>query len=127
MTDDRPVLRRPAESEEHLTEERCHILETWNRIDDGAVSIARARVAPGVTTRLHRLRGIAERYVVIEGTGRVEVGTLTPSLVAAGDMVYIPPGCPQRIANPSNTDLVFLAVCTPRFVPEAYEDIEPSQ
>ena len=90
-------------------------------------SLRRVRVEPGVTTRLHRLRGITERYVVIQGLGRVEVGTLPPSLVAPGDVVYIPPGCPQRIENPGDADLVFLAVCTPRFVPEAYEDIEPSQ
>jgi mannose-6-phosphate isomerase-like protein (cupin superfamily) len=124
MRDDRPSVRHPDKSEEYLTEERCHILETWNRSEDGAVSIARVRVEPRVTTRLHRLQGITERYVILDGLGQVEVGTLAPSLVAPGDMVYIPPGCPQRIHNPGETDLVFLAVCTPRFIPEAYEDIE---
>jgi oxalate decarboxylase/phosphoglucose isomerase-like protein (cupin superfamily) len=38
--------------------------------------------------------------------------------------VYIPPGCPQRIANIGAADLVFLAICTPRFVRDAYEDLE---
>lgn len=127
MKGDLPVVRHPAESEEYFSDELCHILEIWNRADDGAVSIARARVEPGVTTRLHRLQGIAERYVVLEGLGRVEVGTLPPSLVRPGDMVYIPPNCPQCISNLGDTDLVFLAVCTPRFVPEAYEDIETSR
>jgi mannose-6-phosphate isomerase-like protein (cupin superfamily) len=122
-----PDIRHPLESEEYPTEERCHILEIWNRADDASASIVRARVEPGVATRLHRLEGITERYVVIQGKGRVEVGTLPPSLVVPGDMVYIPPGCPQRIVNLGDTDLVFLAVCTPRFVLEAYEDIDPSQ
>lgn len=122
-----PALRHPLEAEEYLTDELCHILETWNREDDAAVSIARARVEPGITTRLHRLHGIAERYFMLEGDGRVQIGTLPPSLVAPGDMVYIPPGCPQCISNPGDTDLVFLAVCTPRFVPEAYEDIDLAQ
>jgi mannose-6-phosphate isomerase-like protein (cupin superfamily) len=121
-----PVVHHPDESDEYPTDELCHILETWNRNDDTAVSVARARVEPGTTTRLHRLHGIAERYLILEGTGRVEVGSLAPGLVARGDMVYIPPGCPQRITNTGDTDLVFLAVCTPRFIPEAYEDIEPS-
>lgn len=125
MTGDHPAIRHPDESEECFTAELCHILETWNRAEDGAVSIARARVAPGVTTRLHRLRGITERYVVIAGSGQVEVGTLPPSAVAAGDMVFIPSDCPQRITNSGSVDLVFLAICTPRFVSEAYEDIEP--
>lgn len=125
MSSDRPTIRRPAESEERFTDELCHILETWNRVEDGAVSIARARVEPGVTTRLHLLRGITERYLIVRGRGRVEVGTRPPSLVETGDVVYIPPACPQRIANTGDTDLVFLAVCSPRFVPDAYEDIEP--
>jgi mannose-6-phosphate isomerase-like protein (cupin superfamily) len=127
MIRDRPSIRRPQESEEYLTDEGCHILETWNRLDDNAVSIARARVEPGIATGLHRLQGIAERYVIIEGRGRVEVDTLPPSLVAPGDMVYIPPGCSQRIVNLGDTDLVFLAVCTPRFIPDAYEDVERRQ
>lgn len=125
MRGDQPVIRHPAESEEYLTDERCHILETWNQESDSAASIARARVRPGLTTRWHRLQDIAERYLVLAGRGRVEVGALPPTSVSPGDMIYIPPGCPQRITNAGETDLVFLAVCTPRFVPEAYEDIEP--
>jgi mannose-6-phosphate isomerase-like protein (cupin superfamily) len=126
MTHTLPAVRHPAESEEYFTDEGCHILETWNRSDDGAASIARARVEPGVATRLHRLQGIAERYIILQGRGQVQIGTLPPDLVAPGDMVYIPPGCPQRISNLGDTDLVFLALCTPRFVPDAHEDIDPS-
>jgi hypothetical protein len=40
------------------------------------------------------------------------------------DVVSIPPACAQRITNTGAGDLVFLAVCTPRFVQEAYEEIE---
>ncbi|TXH03236.1 MAG: cupin domain-containing protein [Nevskiaceae bacterium] len=110
--------------DEHLTEERCFILELRNRDDDPALSIARARVLPGVTTRWHRLRDIAERYVILEGRGEVEVGDLAPQAVAAGDVVVIPPGVRQRIRNSGDIDLVFLALCTPRFRWSAYEDIE---
>lgn len=39
-------------------------------------------------------------------------------------MVLIPPMCRQRIANIGIEDLVFLAICTPRFVQEAYEDLD---
>jgi oxalate decarboxylase/phosphoglucose isomerase-like protein (cupin superfamily) len=45
--------------------------------------------------------------------------------VAPGDVVLIPPGCRQRISNVGNEDLIFLAICTPRFRDEAYEDIDP--
>jgi mannose-6-phosphate isomerase-like protein (cupin superfamily) len=119
-----PRIHRPDEADEYAIAERCRILETWNRPDDPALSVARARVAAGVTTRWHRLAGISERYLILAGQGMVEVGKLGPEVVSPGDLVYIPPGCPQRIANLGDGDLVFLALCTPRFVSEAYHDAE---
>ena len=119
-----PVITRNSASKEYFFDEGCHITEWWNSPDDEDASIARARVEPGVTTRLHRLRGVTERYVILEGQGRVEVGTLGPAVVGPGDVVVIPPGVPQRITNTGGSDLVFLAVCTPRFTPAVYEDIE---
>jgi mannose-6-phosphate isomerase-like protein (cupin superfamily) len=110
---------------EFYTAEGCHINELSNSDADPGASIARARVRPGVTTRWHRLAGIAERYVVLSGTGTVEVGNLAAQTVAPGDVVLIPPGCRQRITGLGDEDLVFLAVCTPRFRPEAYEDMDP--
>jgi mannose-6-phosphate isomerase-like protein (cupin superfamily) len=101
-------------------------LETWNREEDPTVSVARARVGVGITTRRHRLHDTVERYLILSGSGEVEVGDLPAQLVGPGDLVYVPPGCPQRIANMGAADLVFLAVCTPRFVPDAYEDMESS-
>lgn len=109
---------------EFYTPEQCYIIELSNTPDDPEVSIARARVAPGVTTRWHRVVATAERYVILEGRGRVEVGDLPPQDVSAGDVVLIPPSCRQRIANVGADDLIFLAICTPRFRPGAYEDIE---
>ena len=123
MTMQAAVLQTNPGAEFH-TPEQCWILELSNSPADPQLSIARARVAPGVTTHWHRLRGIAERYVIVEGTGRVEVADLAPREVAAGDVVLIPPGARQRIANTGARDLVFLALCTPRFVPESYEDFE---
>ena len=117
------IKRFESEAEFH-TAEGCFINELSNTQDDPAVSIARARVAPGVTTRWHRVNGIAERYVILEGTGRVEVGSLAPQEIGPGDVVLIPPSCRQRIRNVAKKDLVFLAICTPRCVPEAYEALE---
>ena len=110
---------------EFHTAEQCHILELSNGHRDHDCSIARARVEPGVTTRLHRLAAVTERYLILEGRGRAEIGPLPPHDVAPGDVLLIPPGCPQRIANTGSTNLVFLAICTPRFTPECYEDIDP--
>lgn len=111
-------------SAEFYTPEKCYIVELSNTPDDPEVSIARARVAPGVTTRWHRVVGTTERYVILEGSGRAEIGDLPPQAVSAGDVVLIPPSCRQRITNLGSADLIFLAICTPRFRPEAYEDID---
>jgi mannose-6-phosphate isomerase-like protein (cupin superfamily) len=56
--------------------------------------------------------------------GMVTVGGDAPQPVGPGDVVTIPPSIPQKIANTGHRDLVFLALCTPRFVPEAYEDMD---
>ena len=114
-------IRRADASTELLTSERCLILEVANDESDPQLSIARARVPPGVTTEWHRLNGIDERYAIVSGTGRVEVGDLAPAVVSAGDVVQIPAGTPQRIANLGDEDLVFFCVCTPRFVQGAYQ------
>jgi mannose-6-phosphate isomerase-like protein (cupin superfamily) len=71
------------------------------------------------------LRGVTERYLILEGQGDVELGGKPPQGVAAGDVVLIPPGCPQRIANTGRVDLIFLALCTPCFKLACYEDLEP--
>ena len=109
---------------EFYTPEGCYITEVTNSYDDPDLSIARARVEPGVTTRWHRLKGVTERYFIIEGRGVMEVGDLPPQEVAAGDVVLIPARCRQRITNNGSSDLIFLAICTPRFCNEAYEDID---
>lgn len=108
---------------EFYTAEKCFITELSNTPDD-PVSIARARVEPGVTTRWHHLKGITERYFIISGKGLVEIGELPPQEVTVGDVVLIPPMCSQRITNIGKDDLIFLAICSPRFVQDVYEDIE---
>ncbi len=118
------AIRKQNLADEFYTEERCYITELSNSSDDAEASVARARVEPGVTTRWHRLRETAERYVVLSGSGLVEVGDLPARRVSAGDVVLIPPMCRQRIGNIGNEDLIFLAICTPRFRDELYEDLE---
>lgn len=119
-----PLTYKGSMMNEYFFEERCFISEWWNSDRDPDVSVARARVLPGVTTRLHRLRGILERYIILEGQGLVEIDHRPARSVAPGDVVLIPPGVPQRITNPGVSDLLFLVVCTPRFDPGAYEDLE---
>lgn len=113
-----------AEDKEYFFEENCHILELSNTPDDSELSIVRVRVEPAATTHLHRLHGVIERYVILEGEGQVELGLQQGQTVTSGNVVVIPALCPQRITNTGNSDLVFLAICTPRFQRECYEDLE---
>jgi mannose-6-phosphate isomerase-like protein (cupin superfamily) len=105
----------PDPANEYFFEEGCHILELLGDPDDPACSIARARVAPGVTTAWHRLRGTIERYVILSGAGEVYVGDAPGQAVGPGDVVLVPAMVRQRIRNSGEGDLVFLAICTPRF------------
>jgi mannose-6-phosphate isomerase-like protein (cupin superfamily) len=120
----KPAILPFDRSAEIYTPERCYIIELANTADDPEASIALARVKPGVTTRWHRLAGTTERYLILEGRGRVEVGDLPAYEVSAGDVVLIPPLCRQRITNVGEQDLVFFAICTPRFRPGAYQSVE---
>ncbi|HLC00396.1 MAG TPA: cupin domain-containing protein [Candidatus Bathyarchaeia archaeon] len=106
---------------EYLTPEHCFI---WENLSSEKVSIARARVKPGVTTVAHHLKGADEMYIITKGNGKVHVGNLEPAEVTVGDVVAIPAGTSQRITNVGKTDLVFYCICTPRFTAECYVDEE---
>lgn len=118
------MVKLARDVEEYFFAEGCFITEWSNCADDPDVSIARARVEPGRATRWHYLRDTTERYVVLSGEGQVEVGELPVQAVGAGDVVVIPSATRQRITNSGSDDLVFLAICSPRFSEAAYVDVE---
>lgn len=119
-----PSILKLDTATEYFFEEGCYIIELLNSADDPALSIARARVAAGKSTRWHQLAHTVERYQILSGCGLVEVGDLPATEVNPGDTVIIPAGVRQRIHNRGTEDLIFLALCTPRFVPEHYQDLE---
>jgi mannose-6-phosphate isomerase-like protein (cupin superfamily) len=114
-------------SEEYETDERCHIIEIANDTGDESASIARARVETGVTTAWHCLNGVSERYIIVSGAGLVEVEGIEATAVGPGDVVRIPPGKAQRIANTGDAQLIFYAVCTPPFTEQAYINLETGE
>ncbi len=120
----RAEIKSVAAKPEFETDERCHIQEIANDAGDELVSIARARVEPGVTTAWHKLIGISERYIIVSGQGRVEVDAMQPEDVEPGDVVRIPADCRQRITNTGAQDLVFYAVCAPPFQQSLYVNLE---
>lgn len=113
-------VKRQRQHEEYWFEEGCFITETANDEGDAACSIARARVPAQTTTAWHLLEGITERYIIVAGTGRVEVGETLRCDVVPGDVVRIPENTRQRISCTSEEDLIFFAVCTPPFASDRY-------
>lgn len=118
----KPKIQRYAANREYFFIEGCYINELSNTADDPEVSIARARVEAGVTTHWHRLHNTTERYVILEGQGNVEIDDEPPQQVTVGDIVIIPAQSRQRITNTGFGDLIFLAICSPRFHDKNYQD-----
>ena len=106
------------------TLERCIITENYSTEN---LSIAQARVKPGITTLAHHLTGVNEIYLITSGTGQVDVGDLQPTKVTSGDLIVIPAGCSQRISNIGKNDLIFYCICTPKFTSESYCDEEEAK
>ncbi len=118
------LCRDQVSSPEFWTDERCFITECLNSQEVKEFSLAIARVKPLVTTQLHLLRDTKEIYIIRKGKGLILVGKQEFE-VSFGDSVIIPANTPQRITNLSNSeDLEFYCHCSPRFVPEVYENLE---
>lgn len=107
---------------EFYFKEGCYIEEWLNHPDNPDMSVAQVRVAPHSLTKLHALNNTSERYVILSGKGLVTVGGKSWA-VQDKDVVEIAPGQTQKIANQSDQDLTFLAICTPRFEEENYLEI----
>ncbi len=121
----KPKVVRAKQPLEYLTPERCYIAENHS---DPSVSIARATVKPGVTTKAHHLvDGVQEIYIITGGKGVVAIGNMDPTEVTIGDVVVIPPLTSQKVTNTGDMDLVFYCVCTPRFTERCYVNEEPEE
>lgn len=112
-------LTKAGDQQEFFTNERCHITEILNSDASPSVSVALARVEPGVTTQLHSLSGVTEVYVIKQGGGVMQVGD-DRHPVNVGDQIVIDADVAQCISNDRNIDLVFYCVCTPRFSTGCY-------
>jgi mannose-6-phosphate isomerase-like protein (cupin superfamily) len=124
-----PKIVKANSLKEYLTPEGCYIFENWGLVSvgDRAVSIARARVEPGVTTKPHHLDGVQEIYLIVQGKGMVFIGDLGSTEVVGGDVVVIPPMTSQSITNTGKVDLIFYCVCTPAFTEKCYHSEEESK
>ena len=58
---------------------------------------------------------ICERCVILSGPGLVEIGTEKPCDITTDDEVIVPANALERIKNSGENDLLFIAICSPRF------------
>jgi len=109
---------------EFWTDERAYITQLHTSPEASPeASLAIARVEVGVTTQLHSLTGIIERYIIRQGEGIIEINGVKQKL-EVGDQAVIAAGAAQRIENTGTVDLEFYCLCTPCFVEEAYVNLE---
>lgn len=124
MTDKNPHIFRPPNPDEFWLDERIYIRELMNGPEEPALSLAKFRVPAASTTQLHSL-SITEWYVMESGAGIIEIdGKELP--IKAGDCAKINPGQSQRVINKTDEELVFQSICTPRWTPECYKNLEPT-
>ena len=111
---ERVLIRKLRDCKEIIAGDACHLRELLNaRTDNRAYrySLAHAVVKPATKTKAHALK-TSEVYYILEGEGRMHVGSDTAE-VGPGDCIDIPPGAIQWIENTGKTDLVFLCIVDP--------------
>ncbi|KPL00768.1 MAG: mannose-6-phosphate isomerase [candidate division Zixibacteria bacterium SM23_73_3] len=82
-------------------------------------SLAHARVKPGQSSLPHKLK-TSEVYYILEGEGIMYVDDESAK-IHSGQAIYIPPNSVQYIQNTGNTDLKFLCIVDPPWLPEDEE------
>jgi len=121
MTNTSKPFRSP-NPDEFWLDERIYVREVMNAPEEPDISLAKFRVPARATTQLHSLT-ITEWYLMESGAGIVEVdGEQMP--MKAGDNLRINPGQSQRVINESSEELVFQSICTPRWTPACYTNLE---
>jgi mannose-6-phosphate isomerase-like protein (cupin superfamily) len=115
-------VRNIEDREEIVAGDNTRLRELLNPLKDPLdlrYSLAVARVEPGGTTFLHRLR-TSEVYYILRGRGQMHIdGERRP--VAEGDAVYIPPGATQQIENTGAGELEFVCIVDPAWRAEDEE------
>lgn len=77
-------------------------------------TLAEARLPVGAGTTAHHHVRTEEIYYILEGRGRMQVGTESRE-VTVGDAIAIPPGALHQLTNTGPQVLKFLCCCAPGY------------
>jgi len=86
-------------------------------------SLAQVTIPPGKASSLHYHKNSEETYYILEGEGWMRIDQREFSL-QPGQACLIEPAEQHQITNRGKTDLKFLAVCAPAWVPEDSFEVE---
>ena len=86
-------------------------------------SLARIILPPGKSSSLHYHKVTQETYFVLKGEGTLRVNDQQTTMLP-GQACWIGPGEAHQIENEGDVDLVFLAFCSPPWVPEDSFEVE---
>ncbi|MDE4908050.1 cupin domain-containing protein [Methanogenium marinum] len=86
-------------------------------------SLAHAYLEPGEVSHPHRLVESCEVYYILSGIGVMHIGDEAEE-VHAGQVVYIPAGAVQYIANAGASRLEFLAIVDPMWAESDDERVD---
>ena len=96
-----------------------NILLRWGSFDARNLLVSWTTIAPGSGQRGHAHSGTEQAYIIIAGTGRMQVRD-EHQLVGPGTLVFVPPGAPHSIYNPGDEDLVYVTAASPPFPVERF-------
>ena len=103
----------------------CRLRQLFNPLQDDlelGYSFAIARLGPGESATLHRLKS-SEVYYILTGRGELDVENETVE-VQPGMAVYVPPQGKQRIRNTGPDELGFICIVDPAWRTEDEEILE---
>jgi len=119
------LIRDPANIDEVTAGDETLLKELLNPRKDALAirySLAVARLGPGETSLLHRLKN-SEVYYILGGRGEMIVEGERKK-VEPGFVIYVPPGARQKIKNTGDDDLAFLCIVDPSWKEEDEEVLE---
>jgi mannose-6-phosphate isomerase-like protein (cupin superfamily) len=91
---------------------RSHFLMDAGDLGARNLSITWVNVPPGAEQRPHAHEESEQVYVIVRGTGRMQVAGDVEQ-VGEGDLVLIPPGAEHGIVNDGSETLVYVSAASP--------------
>jgi mannose-6-phosphate isomerase-like protein (cupin superfamily) len=91
---------------------RSHFLLDAGDLGSRNLTVTWVDVPPGAEQRAHSHADSEQIYVIVRGTGRMEVAG-DAEAVSEGDLVFIPPAAEHGIVNDGSETLVYISAASP--------------